>query len=137
MALIGVVVFIICVVFIIWAASRPPKAVGQVRKCLSCNQVSRMKTWLGNYNGPQFIAVLLLLCFLLPGLIFIAWASGKYKCPSCGKVGNNMQLVDLKNPGVFLPTDSKKCPFCAEDIKIDAIKCKHCGSDLQVEPVLK
>lgn len=26
---------------------------------------------------------------------------------------------------------TKKCPFCAEDILVQAVKCKHCGSDLR------
>lgn len=27
-------------------------------------------------------------------------------------------------------SDTKKCPFCAEEIKADAVRCKHCRSDL-------
>ena len=28
---------------------------------------------------------------------------------------------------------TKKCPFCAEDININAVKCKHCGEFLTKE----
>ena len=28
------------------------------------------------------------------------------------------------------PEELRICPYCAEDIKLEAIKCKHCGSEL-------
>jgi peptidoglycan/LPS O-acetylase OafA/YrhL len=28
--------------------------------------------------------------------------------------------------------DYKKCPFCAESVRVEAIKCKHCGSSFNV-----
>jgi predicted amidophosphoribosyltransferase len=30
----------------------------------------------------------------------------------------------------FKPPPSKKCPYCAEDIKPDAKLCRYCGRDL-------
>jgi hypothetical protein len=29
---------------------------------------------------------------------------------------------------------TRKCPFCAEQIQVDARKCKHCGSDIPAAP---
>lgn len=31
-------------------------------------------------------------------------------------------------------SDTKQCPFCAEDVKAAAIKCKHCGEALGEAP---
>lgn len=60
------------------------------RKCLSCGHTGIMQTWLRNNNMPQLIALIGLMFWVFPGLIFIAWAWGKYKCPKCEKVGENV-----------------------------------------------
>jgi hypothetical protein len=29
------------------------------------------------------------------------------------------------------PDDFKMCPFCSEEVKVQAVKCKHCGSEIK------
>lgn len=28
---------------------------------------------------------------------------------------------------------TRKCPYCAEDVRAEAVKCKHCGSDITAQ----
>lgn len=65
-----------------------------VRKCLACGHVGEMKTWLSNYNAPKIIVIAGFLLGYIPGLIFIAWYWGKYKCPSCGSIGKNRLISE-------------------------------------------
>lgn len=46
------------------------------------------------------------------------------------------------NPEMYVPVTSqsapiagqtKKCPYCAEEVMLGAIKCKHCGSSITME----
>jgi DNA-directed RNA polymerase subunit RPC12/RpoP len=60
-------------------------------------------------------------------------------CPNC-----NEQIEIPRASAVAPPSDApaappalpefKKCPFCSEEVRLEAIKCKHCGSSLAVPP---
>jgi len=68
-----------------------------VRKCLMCGHEGEMKTWLANYTAPKLIVIAGFLLGYIPGLIFLAFYWGKYKCPSCGSIGKNQQIRDAKS----------------------------------------
>ncbi len=33
--------------------------------------------------------------------------------------------------------DTRKCSFCAEEIRVEAIRCKHCGSNLAKDDMVE
>jgi hypothetical protein len=41
------------------------------------------------------------------------------------------KALTAKRMAVYAESAYKKCPFCAEPIKREALKCKHCGETLQ------
>ena len=65
------------------------------RKCLVCNYEGLMKTWLSGYFFPVFITILCFLFYILPGIIFIVWGWGKYKCPKCGTLNKNIPVENF------------------------------------------
>lgn len=81
--------------YLVAKAIRNPKIINTLagtseRRCLACGYTGRMKTWLRGYSLPQITLLLLLFCMFIPGLIFWAWAWGKFKCPMCGALAKNV-----------------------------------------------
>lgn len=101
----------------------------EIRRCLSCGYTGQMKTWLRNYNFPQFLVILGLLFWVIPGVIFMAWAWGKFKCPNCGALDKSAAAsVNVQQHTVA--RDERECPWCAETILVAAKVCKHCGKEV-------
>lgn len=66
-----------------------------LRRCRICGFEGEMKTWLSNYSVPLLVTFILLLFYLIPGIIFIAWGWGKFKCPKCKALGKNVESINI------------------------------------------
>jgi hypothetical protein len=84
-------------------------------------------------NHIDKTSILLLNVFLgwlgIPWVIALVWSFR-------GDPATREPQPVYKNGYLVVDEPTKRCPFCAEEIKAAAIKCKHCQSDLSENPVL-
>lgn len=86
-------------------------------------------------KGHVLITLILLICWIIPGLIYMVWRRTGLKdaCTKCGSQNvvpvGSVEALKVASDKVS-PDTHVKCPDCRELVLKDARKCKHCGCAL-------
>lgn len=61
---------------------------------------------------------------------------GEAKCASCGEVmaGKAMEAATSVGTSTAVSPATKACPYCGEQILLEALRCKHCQANLTSVP---